>query len=85
MELVHGIVSLGKTLGLDVDGADVEELEQEHNEELTTDKLLKLHKEQQQCVVVELSLGEDALSPGEIKEALINVGKKCKISLKTSP
>ena len=59
MQLVDEIVSLGLTLGLEVDGADVEELLQEHNEELTIDELLEFHKEQQQKVVEELSSGEE--------------------------
>ena len=60
----------------------LEELVQEHNEELTTDELLReLHKEQQQKVVEELTsgeeeVGEDALSSSEIKEVLIMWGKE---------
>ncbi|XP_069178432.1 tigger transposable element-derived protein 1-like [Procambarus clarkii] len=52
--LVEEIVSLGLQLGLELDGADVEELVEEHNEELTTDELQALQKEQQQEVAEEI-------------------------------
>ena len=76
VQLVNEIVSLGQILDLEMDGVDMEELVQEHNEELTTEELLELHKEQQQKVVEELSSGEeeireDSLSSSEIKEVLI--------------
>ncbi|XP_051785430.1 tigger transposable element-derived protein 1-like [Erpetoichthys calabaricus] len=75
VQLVEEIVSLGKSMGLDVDGADLDELVEENSEELTTDELKELHKEQQQEVVEELSLGEEGagdetLSSSKIKEVL---------------
>ncbi|XP_045609751.2 tigger transposable element-derived protein 1 [Procambarus clarkii] len=64
--LVEEIVSLGLRLGLELDGADVEELVEEHSEELTTEELLALHKEQQQETA-------EASSSGEEEEAVQNV------------
>ncbi|XP_069943775.1 uncharacterized protein [Cherax quadricarinatus] len=40
MPIEESIVALGKSLGLEVSGDDVEELVEEDNEELTTDELL---------------------------------------------
>ena len=70
-------LSLGKNLGLDVDGEDLEELVEEHTQELTTDELIQLHKEQQREVIEELSSGEeevkkDTIPSSEIKKALKN-------------
>ena len=42
-----------------MDAADLDELVEEHIEELTTDELKELHKEKQQEVAEELSLGEE--------------------------
>ncbi|KFM75313.1 hypothetical protein X975_21896, partial [Stegodyphus mimosarum] len=66
-------VSLGKSMGLDVDGADLDKLVEEHSEELTTDEFKELHKEQQQEVVEKLSLEEEgtedeAFSSSKIEE-----------------
>ncbi|XP_069956616.1 tigger transposable element-derived protein 1-like [Cherax quadricarinatus] len=47
MPVEESIVALGKSLGLEVSGEDVEELVEEDNEELTTDELLD-HLQQQE-------------------------------------
>ena len=57
--VVDDIVSLGRALGIEVDSDDVEELVQEHSEDLTTDELRILHEEQLQEVTEELSSGEE--------------------------
>ncbi|XP_069168651.1 tigger transposable element-derived protein 1-like [Procambarus clarkii] len=57
--LVEEIVSLGRQLGLELDGANVEELVEEHNENLTTEKLQALQKEQQEEAAEEISSEED--------------------------
>ncbi|KAG7157428.1 Tigger transposable element-derived protein 1-like 174, partial [Homarus americanus] len=44
--VVHEIVSLGNSMGLEVDDDDVEELVEEHSKELSTEELLELHKEE---------------------------------------
>ncbi|XP_064089091.1 tigger transposable element-derived protein 1-like [Macrobrachium nipponense] len=44
------IVSLDMSLGLEVDTDDIEDLLTEHGQQLTTDELLELHKEQQRQV-----------------------------------
>ncbi|KAJ7317101.1 hypothetical protein JRQ81_003263 [Phrynocephalus forsythii] len=74
--VVNDIVSLGETMGLEVDEDDVQELVEEHGQELTTDELIDLYHEQQQEVMVVISSGEEeeeekeeeALSSNEIRE-----------------
>ena len=55
--IVEEIVSMGKTMGLEVDEGDVNELVVEHEEELTTEELQELHAEQQ--VIQDVSSGEE--------------------------
>ena len=70
--IVESIVSLGKSMGLEVDGDDVEELLDAHNQELTTEELQ--HLQQQQTVAEEHAMGEEdagassSISSSEIKE-----------------
>ncbi|KAG7155833.1 hypothetical protein Hamer_G019239 [Homarus americanus] len=47
--VVHEIVSLGNSMGLEVDD-DVEKLVEEHNKELSTEELLELHKEENETL-----------------------------------
>ncbi|XP_069188784.1 tigger transposable element-derived protein 1-like [Procambarus clarkii] len=76
VHLVDDIVALGQTLGLELDAADVQELVEEHSEELTTEELLELQKEINQEEAQEFSSGEEevredaAASSSEIKEVL---------------
>ncbi|XP_028648887.1 tigger transposable element-derived protein 1-like [Erpetoichthys calabaricus] len=58
-EIVDEIVSLGQNMGLEVDNNDVEELVEEHSNELTTEELQHLQAEQ------EKNLAEDMSSEGE--------------------
>ncbi|KAM6451670.1 uncharacterized protein PHA67_018236 [Liasis olivaceus] len=53
------IVSMCKNMGLDVDGADIEELVEDHEEELTTEELAELQSEQQKMLVEEHSTEEE--------------------------
>ncbi|KAM6168259.1 tigger transposable element-derived protein 1-like [Erethizon dorsatum] len=46
--VVDEIVSLGKTMGLEVNEDDIQELVEERGQELTTEELMDLHREQQQ-------------------------------------
>ena len=70
--MVNEIVSLGKTMGLEV--IDIQELVEEHGPELTTIKLMNLHCEQQQEVIEEISSAEEekkveeSLTSNEIRE-----------------
>lgn len=57
--VVEEIVSLGVSMGMEVDSDDVEELVEDHNIELTTEELRDLHMEQQQEVAEELSSEEE--------------------------
>ena len=66
--VVEDIVSLGKSMSLEVDGDDVEEeLVEAHNTQLTTEKLLDLQREQQQTAA------EGRSSEEEGKEAIPNL------------
>ncbi|KAM4030834.1 tigger transposable element-derived protein 1-like [Anomaloglossus baeobatrachus] len=73
--IVDDIVSLGNTLGLEVNEGDIEELVAEHSQELTTTELMDLHSEQQKEVTEVISSGEEeqekseeSLSSSEIQE-----------------
>ncbi|KAJ7303174.1 hypothetical protein JRQ81_012107 [Phrynocephalus forsythii] len=57
--LVHEIVSLGKTLGMEVNEEDVQELIEEHGQEVTADELMDLHRKEQQEVMGEISSVEE--------------------------
>ncbi|KAG7160475.1 putative Tigger transposable element-derived protein 1-like 315 [Homarus americanus] len=49
--VVHEILSLGNSMGLEVDDDDdVEELVEEHSKELSTVELLELHKEENETL-----------------------------------
>ncbi|KAM6468469.1 uncharacterized protein PHA67_007400 [Liasis olivaceus] len=58
-EVVEEIVSVCKSMGLDVDGTDIEELVEDHKEELTTEELAELQSEQQKALVEEHSTEEE--------------------------
>ncbi|XP_036212432.1 tigger transposable element-derived protein 1-like isoform X2 [Myotis myotis] len=58
VSVVEDIVSLGKSMGLEVDDDDVEELVEDHNTELTTEELQDLQREQQQPAAEERSSEE---------------------------
>ncbi|KAG7164005.1 hypothetical protein Hamer_G014470 [Homarus americanus] len=49
---------LGNSMGLEVDGDDVEELVEEHSKELSTEELLELHKEQNETLKQSLTSEE---------------------------
>ena len=69
--VVEDIVSMGTSLGLDIDNKDVEELVEGHREDLTTAELLELHREQLETVEQELTDKEDPveqLNMEKIKE-----------------
>ena len=59
MPVVEFIVSLGKSMGLDVSGQDVEELVDDHREVLTTEELQNLQLEQQQMAAEEIASEEE--------------------------
>ncbi|GCC45015.1 hypothetical protein chiPu_0028859, partial [Chiloscyllium punctatum] len=65
------IVSLGKSMGLEVSEEDVEELVEDHKNELTTEELQHLHKMQQEEVAEEISSEEEKGAGGNISSAEI--------------
>ncbi|GLV33258.1 hypothetical protein CBL_08426 [Carabus blaptoides fortunei] len=66
--VVNEIVSLAKSMGLDVDSDDVEELFEDHRNELTTEQLQELQGEQQEVLEDVSSEEEENISTKEIKE-----------------
>nr|XP_057925930.1 tigger transposable element-derived protein 1-like [Doryrhamphus excisus] len=69
--IVECIVSLGKSLGLDVSGQDVEELVNDHSEELTTEELQELQVEQQQTAAQDIASDEDEEREENVPSSLI--------------
>ncbi|XP_068235475.1 tigger transposable element-derived protein 1-like [Palaemon carinicauda] len=75
-EDVDEIVSLGMSMGLEVDEDDITELFDEHHEELTTEEVKELYAKQNDEFQVQLSESEDIkevdpiLSSAEIKQML---------------
>ncbi|XP_008104049.2 tigger transposable element-derived protein 1 [Anolis carolinensis] len=74
-ELVVGeIVSIGKSMGLEVDEGDVHDLIEQHNEELTTEELQELQEQQHAEVLQEINAeepeAEEVIHTSEIKEML---------------
>ncbi|UYV69845.1 hypothetical protein LAZ67_7000956 [Cordylochernes scorpioides] len=57
--IIDVIVSLGKTLGLEVNEPIIQELVEEEDQELTTNELIELHREQHQEVKEVISSGEE--------------------------
>ena len=72
--VVDEIVSLRKIMGLEVNEDNIQELVEEHVQELNTDKLMDLHHEQQQEVMEEISseeeekMTEESLTSNEIRK-----------------
>ena len=52
-------VSLGKNMGLEVNNEDVEELLEDHRDELSTEELAQLQKQLQKAIVEEISSEEE--------------------------
>ena len=71
-QLIDEIVSMGQNLGLEMDSGDVEELLDEHRDELTTEELQQLQEEQKRTLTEEMSSDEDEgrkiASTADIKE-----------------
>uniref|UniRef100_A0A8D2J1Y1 DDE-1 domain-containing protein n=2 Tax=Varanus komodoensis TaxID=61221 RepID=A0A8D2J1Y1_VARKO len=79
--VVNEIVSLGKAMGLEVDEDDIQELVEEHGQELTTDELMDLHREQQQEVMEESSSTEEEQQQKKAEESLTSseISEMCKM------
>ncbi|XP_051783790.1 tigger transposable element-derived protein 1-like [Erpetoichthys calabaricus] len=59
LPVVDEIVSMGKSMGLEVDNEDIEELVLDHKEELTTEELTELQQEQHKLLTEDQSSGEE--------------------------
>jgi len=57
--VIDDIVSLGKNMGLEVNSEDVEELLEDHKDELSTEELEQLQKQLQKVIVEEMSSEEE--------------------------
>lgn len=84
VSVVEEIVSLGKSMGLEVDERDVNELVEEQSLELTTEELHDLHSQQhtvvqQKIIFEEEPEVEEVISTRDIKEILGNVGQSCRV------
>ncbi|GIX96047.1 hypothetical protein CDAR_7041 [Caerostris darwini] len=67
------IVSLGKSMGLEVEERDVNELVEEYTQELTTEEIQELQSQQHTEVMQEIGFEEseeEVISTSEIKEIL---------------
>ncbi|XP_034979547.1 tigger transposable element-derived protein 1 [Zootoca vivipara] len=69
--IVQDIVSLGNFMGLEVSGADVDELMEEHGTELTTEELQNILMEQQKVATQEISSEEEEESRESVSTAKI--------------
>eukprot|EP00106_Octopus_bimaculoides_P013869 XP_014781311.1 PREDICTED: tigger transposable element-derived protein 1-like [Octopus bimaculoides] len=67
--MAEEIVSLGKSMGLDMDEGDINELMEVHSEKLKTEELKELQK-QQYTVLQEIGDAEEVISISAIKEML---------------
>ncbi|CAH2249687.1 Hypothetical predicted protein [Pelobates cultripes] len=68
--VLEEIVSLGRTMGLEVTEEDVYELVEEHDRDLTTEELVELQKEaMEEQTEGEEEMSEEQLSSTELKEA----------------
>ncbi|XP_005008025.1 tigger transposable element-derived protein 1-like [Cavia porcellus] len=76
LPVIDEIVSLGKTMGLEVNEDDIQELIEEHGKELTTEELMDLHREQQQKVMEKSSSAEEEEKNGE---ETLTIRKICKM------
>ena len=63
-------MSLRKSMGLVMDERDVNELVEEHSQELTTEELQELQSQQHSGVLQEIGFEEEVISTSEIKEIL---------------
>ncbi|XP_018410276.1 PREDICTED: tigger transposable element-derived protein 1-like [Nanorana parkeri] len=81
--VVDEIVSLGKTMGLEVNEDDIQELVEEHGQELTTDELMHLHCEQQQEVMEEISSAEEDENKAQESLTSNKIREMCKIESHT--
>ena len=57
--VIDDIVSLGKNMGLEVNSEDVEELLEDHKDELSMEELEQLQKQLQKAIVEEMSSEEE--------------------------
>ncbi|GBN52903.1 hypothetical protein AVEN_44443-1 [Araneus ventricosus] len=62
-QIVNEILSLAKIMGMEVDSNDIDELVEEHNQELSTEELMELHCVSQQEVMGESLSEEEEVAP----------------------
>ena len=80
--MVRDIVTMGEGTGLEFDKEDVEELVEEHKEELTMEELAELQSEQQKALVEEHSTEEEEEAPPVSSKEITSA--RCGPSARTS-
>ncbi|XP_025099953.1 tigger transposable element-derived protein 1-like [Pomacea canaliculata] len=70
-DIVDDIVSLGQSIGLEVDNDDVEELVEEHDNELTTEELQHLQAEQEKNLAENISSEREEEGKEEFPSSMI--------------
>lgn len=88
--LVNDIISLGKSLGLELSDDDVEELVEDHKMDLTTEELQHIYEMQTQEGIKEISSEEEkeskeTISTAEIKELFFHWSKAQAVVKKWHP
>ncbi|KAG7163165.1 UBA-like domain-containing protein 2-like [Homarus americanus] len=79
--VVHEIVCLGNSMGLEVNDDDVEELVEEHSKELSTEELLELLKEENETLKRSLTSEESGEEEDDKEESCIIPAKDLKDAL----
>ncbi|KAF2367541.1 hypothetical protein FHG87_001710 [Trinorchestia longiramus] len=70
--VMEDILSMGRSMGIEVNREDIDELVEGHSSELTTEELLYLQQQQQQDLVQEQESSEDEDVREEASSAVIN-------------
>lgn len=71
-DVVEEIVVMGRSLGLEVDKDDIDELVESHSTELTVEELLHLQQQQQQDLIVEQESSEEDEVREDVPSSLIS-------------
>ena len=70
--VIEDILLMGRSMGLEVNREDIDNLVDSHSTELTTEELLHLQQQQQQDLIEEQGSSEDEIVREDVSSALIN-------------
>ncbi|GFT92780.1 uncharacterized protein TNCV_739671 [Trichonephila clavipes] len=83
--VIEEVVDLARQINLEVDSDDIQELLDSHNQKLTVDELIEMHKEEQKDTEklesLDLVQSEDQTSVRTLTESLSLIGKELRIYL----